>query len=64
MTKELEEKKEKEEKTKEIKNNTMKNLKPYFTAAMKSGVRPERNGLPSQQQISKSVYSKCGKNKK
>lgn len=42
----------------------MKKLKPYFTAAMKSGVKPEKNGLPSQQQISKSVYSKCGKNKK
>ena len=42
----------------------MKKLQPYFTAAMKSGVKPERNGLPSQQQISKSVYAKCGKKKK
>ncbi len=32
----------------------MKNkLKPYFTAAIKSGVKPERNGLPSEKQIKK-----------
>ena len=38
-----------------------KNLKPYFTAAIKSGVKPERNGLPSEKAIKKSVYTKCGK---
>jgi hypothetical protein len=37
------------------------NLKPYFTAAIKSGVKPERNGLPSEKAIKKSVYAKCGK---
>tara|TARA_R110001606_G_scaffold231499_1_gene379173 strand:- start:388 stop:519 length:132 start_codon:yes stop_codon:yes gene_type:complete len=39
-------------------------LKPYFTAAIKSGVKPERNGLPSEKQIKKSVYASCGKGKK
>ena len=39
-------------------------LKPYFTAALKSGVKPERNGLPSEQAIKNSVYAKCGKGKK
>jgi hypothetical protein len=38
-----------------------KNLKPYFTAAIKSGVKPEKNGLPSEKAIKKSVYAKCGK---
>ena len=38
-----------------------KDLKPYFTAAKKSGVNPEKNGLPSNKQISNSVYAKCGK---
>jgi len=38
-----------------------KDLKPYFTAAIKSGVKPEKNGLPSDKQIKKSVYAKCGK---
>ena len=38
-----------------------KDLKPYFTAAIKSGVKPERNGLPSEKAIKKSVYAKCGK---
>jgi hypothetical protein len=41
-----------------------KQLKPYFTAAIKSGVKPERNGLPSEQSIKKSVYASCGKGKK
>jgi hypothetical protein len=41
-----------------------KKLKPYFTAAMKSGVKPEKNGLPSEQAIQNSVYAKCGKGKK
>ena len=38
-----------------------KDLKPYFTAAVKSGVKPEKNGLPSEKQIKTSVYAKCGK---
>jgi len=38
-----------------------KSLKPYFTAAKKSGVKPEKNGLPSDKQIKTSVYAKCGK---
>ena len=38
-----------------------KDLKPYFTAAIKSGVKPERNGLPSEKQIKTSVYAKCDK---
>jgi len=38
-----------------------KDLKPYFTAAIKSGVKPEKNGLHSDKQIKKSVYAKCGK---
>ena len=38
-----------------------KDLKPYFTAAIKSGVKPEKNGLPSEKAIKKSVYAKCGK---
>jgi len=41
-----------------------KKLKPYFTAAVKSGVKPEKNGLPSDKQIKKSVYVKCGKKSK
>jgi hypothetical protein len=41
----------------------IKHLKPYFTAATKSGVNPEKNGLPSNKQIAKSVYAKCGKKK-
>tara|TARA_R110000751_G_scaffold22405_1_gene63181 strand:+ start:562 stop:693 length:132 start_codon:yes stop_codon:yes gene_type:complete len=41
-----------------------RDLKPYFTAAIKSGVKPERNGLPSEKQIKKSVYASCGKGKK
>jgi len=36
-------------------------LKPYFTAAKQSGVKPEKNGLPSEQSIQNSVYAKCGK---
>tara|TARA_R100000951_G_scaffold101389_1_gene92861 strand:+ start:542 stop:673 length:132 start_codon:yes stop_codon:yes gene_type:complete len=43
----------------------MKNLKPYFTQANKSmGGKPEKYGLPSNKQISKSVYAKCGKKEK
>ena len=38
-----------------------KDLKPYFTAAIKSGVKPEKNGLPSEKKIKTSVYAKCGK---
>lgn len=38
-----------------------KKLKPYFTAAVKSGVKPEKNGLPSEKQIKASAYAKCGK---
>tara|TARA_R110000851_G_scaffold171983_1_gene318342 strand:+ start:459 stop:584 length:126 start_codon:yes stop_codon:yes gene_type:complete len=38
-----------------------RDLKPYFTAAIKSGVKPEKNGLPSEKAIKKSVYAKCGK---
>ena len=38
-----------------------KSLKPYFTAAKKSEVNPEKNGLPSEKTIKNSAYSKCGK---
>jgi|TARA_B110000977_G_scaffold95783_1_gene126377 hypothetical protein len=38
-----------------------RSLKPYFTAAQKSGVNPEKNGLPSEKKIKTSVYAKCGK---
>jgi hypothetical protein len=42
----------------------MKKLKPYFTEASKSmGGKPEKFGLPSNKQIAKSVYAKCGKKK-
>ena len=41
-----------------------KDLKPYFTAAKKSGFNPEKNGLPSDKTIQKSVYSMCGKKSK
>jgi hypothetical protein len=41
-----------------------KTLKPYFTEASKSmGGKPEKQGLPSNKQISKSVYATCGKKK-
>ena len=37
-------------------------LKPYFTKASKSmGGKLEKFGLPSNKQISNSVYAKCGK---
>ena len=40
----------------------MKRLKPYFTEASKSMKgKPEKFGLPSNEQIKKSVYAKCGK---
>jgi len=36
--------------------------KPYFTAANNSmSGKPEKHGLPSNKQIAKSVYSRCGK---
>jgi hypothetical protein len=39
-----------------------KTIKPYFTAAnAKMKGKPEKYGLPSNEQISKSVYKKCGK---
>jgi hypothetical protein len=39
-----------------------KTIKPYFTAAnAKMNGKPEKNGLPSNEQIAKSVYKKCGK---
>ena len=39
-----------------------KTAKPYFTHASKSmGGKPEKFGLPSNNQISNSVYAKCGK---
>ena len=38
-----------------------KDLKPYFTAAKKSGVNPEKNVLPSDKSIQKTAYAKCGK---
>ena len=38
-----------------------RSLKPYFTAAQKSGVNPEKNGLPSDKSIQKTAYAKCGK---
>ena len=42
-----------------------KDLKPYFTAAKKSGFNPEKNGLPSEKTIQKSVYlSSVKKSKK
>jgi hypothetical protein len=40
----------------------MKTIKPYFTEASKSMKgKPENYGLPSNEQIKKSVYAKCGK---
>ena len=40
----------------------MDKMKPYFTHASKSmGRKPEKFGLPSNKQISNSVYAKCGK---
>ena len=37
-------------------------MKPYFTEASKSMKgKPEKYGLPSNEQIKKSVYAKCGK---
>lgn len=39
-------------------------LKPYFTAAnKKTKGKPEMLGLPSEEQIKKSVYHKMGKKK-
>ena len=40
-----------------------RSLKPYFTAAQKSGVNPEENGLPSNKHINNSSYAKCDKKK-
>jgi hypothetical protein len=39
-----------------------KKLQPYFTEGSKSmGGKPEKFGLPSNNQIANSVYAKCGK---
>jgi hypothetical protein len=43
----------------------MAKLQEYFTQANKSMKgKPEKQGLPSNQQIANSVYKKCGKKKK
>lgn len=43
----------------------MKSLKPYFTGANKSMKgKPEKHGLPSNEQIASSVYAKLGKRKR
>ena len=40
-----------------------RSLKLYFTAAQKSGVNPEKNGLPSNKQIKNTSYAKSDKKK-
>jgi hypothetical protein len=43
----------------------MKGLRPYFTGANKSMKgKPEKHGLPSNEQIANSVYAKLGKKKR
>lgn len=40
-----------------------KELKPYFSAAIKKNGNPEKLGLPSEKTIKNSAYAKCGKKK-